>query len=78
MEVETKKEVQMTTCFISKRNLNNICNVSISQLLLPRRSCVSVLCLSYPVSKSHPFCTVLQYIVNCGLSGSTVFFPIIS
>jgi hypothetical protein len=32
--------------------------------------------LSYPVYKSHLFCAV--FIVVCGLSGSTVFFHIIS
>jgi hypothetical protein len=43
MEVKTKKEVEMTKYFIRKKNLNKMCNIRVKQLLLPQKSCVSVL-----------------------------------
>lgn len=46
MEAETKKEVEMTTCFINKRNLNKICNY-----YCPGKAVCQFSCLDYPVCK---------------------------
>jgi hypothetical protein len=42
MEVKTKKEVEMTKCFISKK-FELMCNIRVKELLLPQKICVCVL-----------------------------------
>ena len=56
--------VRVTTVAVVKQEVLNIMSVCLYS------------CLSYPVCKSHLFCT--DYAVICGLLGSTIFVNITS